>query len=74
MKVDLTYRDGNWADVSNKLWIKAAPRLNANINYQVNPKLSVYVRGENLNDNRTPDLSGFNYMGIAFYGGMHVDY
>ena len=74
VRVDLSYRDGNWANASNKLWIEAAPRLNANINYQVNPKLSVYVRGENLNDNRTPDLSGFNYTGIAFYGGMYVDY
>ena len=74
VKVDLTYRDGYWADAANKLRIQSAPRLNAHINYQINPKLAVYARGENLNDERTPDLYGFNYMGVAVYGGMNVNY
>ena len=74
IKVDLTYRDGYWSDISNKLRIQAAPRLNANINYQINPKLAVYARGENLNNERTPDLLGFNYLGIGIYGGINVNY
>ncbi len=74
VKVDLTYRDGYWADAANKLRLQAAPRLNANINYQVNPKLAVYLRGENLNNERTPDLIGFNYLGVGVYGGVNVNY
>lgn len=74
VRVDLSYRDANWNDVSNHLQVQAATHLNANINYKVNNNLALYVRGDNLNDDRTPDLYGFNYMGIAFYGGMHVDY
>lgn len=74
IRVDLTYRDGYWADPLNTLRIQSAPRLNANINYQINPKLRVYARGENINNERTPDLYGFNYVGAAIYGGVNVDY
>ena len=74
VKVDLTYRDGYWADATNTLRIQAAPRLNANLNYQIDPKLAVYVRGENLNNERTPDLNGFNYLGVGVYGGVKVEY
>ena len=70
----MTYRDGYWADQLNTLRIQSAPRLNANINYQINPKLRVYARGENINNERTPDLYGFNYVGAAIYGGVNIDY
>lgn len=74
IRVDLTYRDGYWADALNTLRIQSAPRLNANINYQINPKLRVYARGENITNELTPDLYGFNYVGAAIYGGVNVDY
>ena len=74
LRVDLTYRDGYWVNTLNTLQVQSAPRLNANINYQINPKLRIYVRGENINNERTPDLYGFNYVGAAVYGGINVDY
>ncbi len=74
LKLDLTYRDGYALNTNNVLHTQAAPRLNANINYQINPKLAVYARGENLNNERTPDLIGFNYMGIGIYGGINFNY
>ena len=74
LRVDLTYRDGYWSDPANTLRIQAAPRLNAKLEYQVDPKLRLYVRGENITDNRTPDLWGFNYVGAAVYAGGYLDW
>ena len=74
LRVDLTFRDGYWVDGDNTLSINPAPHLNININYQVNPKLRVYLRGENINDDRTADLYEFNYVGAAVYGGAHIDW
>ena len=74
LRMDVTVRDAYWADAANTLAIDSAARFNANLQYQVNPKLSVYVRGENITDTRTPDIYGFNYVGAAVYGGFNVDW
>ncbi len=74
LRVDLTYRDAVWADQDNTLKIKASPHLNASINYQVTPKIKLTLRGENINNQRTPDIYGFNYPGAAIYGGAYLDW
>ena len=74
LRVDLTFRDSYWSDPLNTIRIKSAPRLNAQLNYQATPQVRLYVRGENLNDERTPDLQGFNYIGASVYGGMSLDW
>jgi len=74
LRVDLTYRQGYWADPANTLQIQAAPRVNASINYQLSPKIKLTVRGENISNQRTPDLYGFNYPGAAIYGGAYFDW
>jgi len=30
------------------------------------------VRGENINDEREPDLVGFNFVGAAVYTGINI--
>ena len=74
LRIDLTYREGYCADSLNTIQIKAAPRVNASINYQVTPKIKLTLRGENINNQRTPDLYGFNYPGAAIYGGAYLDW
>lgn len=47
-------------------------RFNARISYRASPKINVYVRGENLGDDKTPDFFGLDYPGTAVYGGVEV--
>jgi outer membrane receptor protein involved in Fe transport len=70
----MNYRDASWEDLRNTIRLHASVRLNANLSYQLNPKLQMYVRGENLNNDRTPDLADFNFPGTAVYAGAHVDW
>jgi vitamin B12 transporter len=69
-RVALTFRDGYFGDLANRLWLAPAPRLNALLKYQVSPNLQAYVRGENLNDERSPELYGFAFGGPAVYLGF----
>jgi len=74
LRVDLSYRQGYWSDPLNTIQVQDAPRVNASINYQVTPKIKLNVRGENISNQRTPDLYGFNYPGAAIYGGAYFDW
>lgn len=74
VRMDMTYRDGYWANAANSLWLHSAVRLNAQLDYQLDPRLKLYVRGENLNDERTPDLQGFNYVGASVYSGVVMEW
>lgn len=73
LRVDLTCRDACWgASGANRL--KAAARLNAQLDYQVSPKLRLYVRGENINDDHTSDMYGFSFVGAVVYAGLQADW
>ena len=74
LRVDLSYRQGYWTDPNNTIQVQAAPRVNASINYQLTPKIKLTLRGENISNQRTPDLYGFNYPGAAIYGGAYLDW
>ena len=74
LRVDITYRSDFWVDPDNTVRLDSAPRLNASINYQVTPKLRLNLRGENINNQLTADLYGFNYVGAAVYGGAYLDW
>jgi outer membrane cobalamin receptor len=74
LRVDMTFRSDFWVDPDNTVRLDSAPRLNASINYQVTPKLRLNLRGENINNQLTPDFYGFNYVGAAVYGGAYLDW
>lgn len=74
LRIDVTMRDGLWGDQLNLIRIKPAAHFNAQLDYQATAKLRLYLRGENLNHDRTPDLQGFGYPGAAVYGGFHADW
>lgn len=74
LRIDMTFRSGFWVDPNNTVSLDSAPHLNASINYQLTPKLRLNLRGENITNQLTPDLYGFNYVGAAVYGGAYLDW
>jgi vitamin B12 transporter len=64
------YRSLAQNDLGNTLDVDDAFHLNIYANYQVTPKLNLYVRGENINHDRTPDVFSFDHTGAAVYGGV----
>lgn len=73
IRLELVFRDGYWTDPNNMTRIQSVPRLNAQVSYQATSRFRLYVRGENLNDDRTPDLQGFNFTGASVYTGLSLD-
>ena len=74
LRVELTARSGYWFDVSNQLRAHSAPRVNVLLKYQLTAKTDVYLRGENVTDNRTLELNDFNFNGAAFYLGLRTGF
>jgi outer membrane receptor protein involved in Fe transport len=69
-RVELTYHSDYWFDGGNKMRANAAPRLNALLKYQLTPKTDLYLRGENITDNRTVEINNFSFNGAAVYVGV----
>lgn len=74
LRVELTVHSGYWFDVANKLRANAAPRINALLKYQLTTKTELYLRGENITDERTPEIYDFNFNGAAFYLGLRTGF
>lgn len=74
LRIDLNVYGRYWFDAANKLSAHSAPRLNAMLKYQLTDKTAVYVRGENINDDRSPRILDFNYNGAAVYAGFRSDF
>ncbi|MGZ5044266.1 MAG: TonB-dependent receptor [Methylobacter sp.] len=70
LRVELTARSGFWFDVANTLRAKSAPRINALLKYQLTQKTDVYLRGENITNERTPELYDFNFNGARSLFGV----
>ncbi|HEY8094726.1 MAG TPA: TonB-dependent receptor [Methylobacter sp.] len=73
-RAELTFHSGFWFDVANTLRAKSAPRINVLLKYQFTPKTELYLRGENITDERTPELNDFNFNGAAFYLGLRTGF
>jgi hypothetical protein len=54
------------------LAINGSVLLNAAIRYVIDRKTEVYLRGENLTNQRTPQIFSADTPGIAVYGGEQV--
>jgi outer membrane cobalamin receptor len=74
LRVELTVRSGFWFDVANRFRANAAPRINALLKYRLTPKTDVYLRGENITDERTPEIYDFNFNGAAIYLGLRTGF
>ena len=70
-RLELNVHDGYWFDTANQSRANRAARLNTLLNYQVTPKTDLYVRVENINNERTAEITpDFNFNGTAFYFGV----
>ncbi|MGR9012116.1 MAG: TonB-dependent receptor, partial [Gammaproteobacteria bacterium] len=74
LRVELTTRSGYWFDGANRLRAKAATRINALLKYRLTSKTEVYFRGENITDERTPEMYDFNFAGAAVYLGVRTGF
>ncbi len=74
LRTELTVHSGYWFDAANKLRAHSAPRVNVLLKYQLTPKTDLYLRGENITNNRTIELYDFNFNGAAFYLGVRTGF
>ncbi|MDO9048818.1 MAG: TonB-dependent receptor plug domain-containing protein [Methylobacter sp.] len=74
LRLELTFHSGYWFDVANTLRAHSAPRVNALLKYQLTSKTELYLRGENITDERTPEFFDFNFNGAAFYLGLRTGF
>jgi outer membrane cobalamin receptor len=74
MRVDLTFHDAYWLDGANKMRANAAPRVNVLLKYQLTSKTDLYLRGENIGNNRTMEIYNFGVNGAAVYFGLQTGF
>jgi outer membrane cobalamin receptor len=70
---EVVYRGSHFDDSANTLEAGDAVYVNAQASYRISPYVLFYVRGENINDDRTPEIFSFGARGAAVYGGVRVD-
>ncbi|WP_045224540.1 TonB-dependent receptor plug domain-containing protein [Methyloterricola oryzae] len=68
--VETVYRSGNYQDQAHQIHIDEAVRINAQLAYHYSPQWQLYVRGENLADDRTEELYSFTYRGATVLAGF----
>lgn len=71
---EIIYRSGYFDDLGQTLRIGNAWTVNLQAVYSPIKALQVYVRGENVLDNRTPDDFSYGTPGAAVYGGIKLSY
>ncbi|MGR9108792.1 MAG: TonB-dependent receptor plug domain-containing protein [Gammaproteobacteria bacterium] len=72
--IESLYRSGHFSDPSLSLPAGDAFLLNFQAAYRISPGLKLFVRGENITNNRTePDFS-FGTPGAAVYGGFRAKF
>lgn len=64
------YRSHSPQDVGNTVVLNNVFRANAQASYKVSPKLDLYMRVENIGNNKTPDAFSYDFPGTAVYGGV----
>ena len=70
---ELVYRGSHFDDSEELFRAGDAVYLNAQASYRISPALQVYLRSENLTDDRTPEVFSFGARGAAVFGGVRVE-
>lgn len=71
-RVEFNCRDSYWFDQANTQKNTPAPRINILVNYKPTAAIDLYLRGENLNSEHSPEFIYFGYPGITFWGGLKI--
>lgn len=66
-------RSATWNDSGNTLPIDKSVQVNAAIRYAITNRFEIYLRGENLTNNRTSQFYSTDMPGVAVYGGFCVE-
>jgi vitamin B12 transporter len=74
MWAETIIRSATWNDVANTIPVNGSVQVNASIRYALANNVEIYVRGENLTNNRTPQFYSTNMPGVAVYGGFKLDF
>jgi outer membrane cobalamin receptor len=72
--VEVVYRGRHFDDSANTVGLGDAVYLNAQASYRISSHVLAYVRGENLNDDRTPEMFSFGARGAGVFGGVRVGF
>ena len=72
-RVGVVYRGSHFDDSEELFSAGDAVYLNAQASYQISPALQAYLRGENLTDDRTPEVFSFGARGAAVFAGVRLD-
>lgn len=67
-------RSAAWNDTANTIPLAESVQVNASIRYAISSKAEVYLRGENLTNNRSPQFYSTDMPGVAVYGGFQLDF
>ncbi|ESS71432.1 vitamin B12 transporter BtuB [Methyloglobulus morosus KoM1] len=67
-------RSATWNDVANTIPVNGSVQVNASIRYALSNNAEIYLRGENLLNNRTPQVYSIYMPGVAVYGGFRLDF
>ncbi|MGZ8136438.1 MAG: hypothetical protein ACXW1W_04960, partial [Methylococcaceae bacterium] len=67
-------RSSTWSDTAHTVSLGESVQVNASIRYALASKAELYLRGENLTDNRTPQFFSADMPGIAVYGGIKLEF
>jgi vitamin B12 transporter len=70
---EVVLRSKAWNDMENNLVINPAAQVNASIQYSVTESFQIYVRGENLSNDKTSQFYSIDTPGAAVYGGFHFE-
>lgn len=70
--IEAVYRGRHFDDDANQLLLEDAVYLNAQVSYRVNQNALFYVRGENLNDDRTPETFSSGVPGATVFAGVRL--
>lgn len=66
-------RSAAWNDLANTIALNESVQVNASVRYAVTKQFEVYLRGENLTNNRTAPFYSIDTPGVAVYGGFQLD-
>lgn len=66
-------RSATWNDSANSIPIEQSVQLNTAIRYTISKPFEIYLRGENLTNDHTPQLHSTNMPGVMVFGGFQLE-
>lgn len=69
---EMVARGAPWSDPATGIALNHAVQFNTAVRYRVSNQVELYLRGENLSNNRAQQVYGIDKPGIAVYGGIQL--